>query len=460
MKPALRYQTAPRPGATTSAGTTSATITGLARNSNYLFKVRAVNSAVGSDYINASPSVTVPPVYTITFNANGGAGTAVTQKVEGGYAVPLTANSYKLAGFSFLGWAPISGAATPTFTDSASYVGTANATLYAVWSASWVSPSYDALWADGSAVMVSIGNGSTALSYNLETTDYDKDHSEAITYLSPFSIGQYEVTYELWYTVRTWAENNGYNFGKKGGEGHDGTAGASPTSASCRQPVTHVSWRDCIIWCNAYTEWYNAQKGTSLTCVYYADNAYTTPIKASTTSSTIGTTPGSQDDPYFKASATGFRLPTEVEWQYAASSAGAQAYDHVSGGPLYSDSSVGNYAWYASNSYNLGSSSSDYGTHTVGIKLANGLGLYDMSGNVWEWCYDWYDPWTSSNAPYSNVTDYMNSTYGPSNPYRVLRDGSWSFQADTLQVGYRYSQFPNRVDGSYGFRVCQGVLSQ
>jgi formylglycine-generating enzyme required for sulfatase activity len=219
-----------------------------------------------------------------------------------------------------------------------------------------------------------------------------------------------------------------------------------------------------MVWCNAYTKWYNAQQGSSLKCVYNTDSSYTTPLRTSTTSTTIDTTAGSQDDPYIYAASTGntsmsnctasgFRLPTEIEWQYAASSAGAQAYNYVSGGPIYTDSSVGDYAWYYLNCSS---------TQTVGTKTANGLGLYDMSGNVWEWCYDWSYPWSSSNTPYSGATNYANSTYNSSYSYRVLRGGSWSNTANALEVGIRSSVTPYSTysSGSCGFRVCQGVQAQ
>ena len=80
-----------------------------------------------------------------------------------------------------------------------------------------------------------------------------------------------------------------------------------------------------------------------------------------------------------------FRFPTEAEWEFAAKGG------NKSKGYTYAGSNtVGDVAWYTVNSYDKGSSSSDYGTHVVKTKAANELGLYDMSGNVWEWCYDWY----------------------------------------------------------------------
>jgi formylglycine-generating enzyme required for sulfatase activity len=71
--------------------------------------------------------------------------------------------------------------------------------------------------------------------------------------LSAFKIAQYQVTYELWHKVKQWAEDNGYTFANDGQEGHDGTEGDQPTDAE-HEPVTNISWRDAIVWCNAYSE--------------------------------------------------------------------------------------------------------------------------------------------------------------------------------------------------------------
>ena len=102
-----------------------------------------------------------------------------------------------------------------------------------------------------------------------------------------------------------------------------------------------------------------------------------------------------------------FRLPTEAEWEYAAKSGGKN--EKYSG--TNSELELGDYAWYSSNSESK--------THPVGQKAANGLGLYDMSGNVWQWVQDWYDGSYYKNSPKDNPT-------GPSSgKEKVLRGGSW-----------------------------------
>ena len=136
-----------------------------------------------------------------------------------------------------------------------------------------------------------------------------------------------------------------------------------------------------------------------------------------------------------------FRLPTEAEWEYAARGG------NLSQGYKYSGSNtVGDVAWYYDNSYAVGSSSPDYGTHTVGTKTPNELGLYDMSGNVLEWCQDWYGSYSSAAQ-----TDPAGPTSGSS---RVLRGGSWGgLDAGGCRVSYRISNHPSSRYRVIGLRL-------
>jgi formylglycine-generating enzyme required for sulfatase activity/uncharacterized protein YcgL (UPF0745 family) len=132
-----------------------------------------------------------------------------------------------------------------------------------------------------------------------------------------------------------------------------------------------------------------------------------------------------------------YRLPTEAEWEFAARGG------KKSKGYKYAGSNnIDEVAWYSSNS---GSK-----TKPVGTKKANELGIYDMSGNVWEWCSDWYSSYTNSNK--TNPT-------GPSSAQtnRVLRGGSWDSNARRCRVSYRSNGSPVSRDYEYGVRV---VLSQ
>jgi len=131
-----------------------------------------------------------------------------------------------------------------------------------------------------------------------------------------------------------------------------------------------------------------------------------------------------------------YRLPTEAEWEYAAR--GGQS----SGWYRYSGSyTVENVAWYYNNSGNS--------THPVGTKEANELGIYDMSGNVWEWCSDWYSSTYYNSSP-------PNNPIGPSTgSYRVVRGDCWNFFVEYARVSFRYFSWPDFSYGNFGFRLAR-----
>lgn len=128
-----------------------------------------------------------------------------------------------------------------------------------------------------------------------------------------------------------------------------------------------------------------------------------------------------------------YRLPTEAQWEYAARSGGRQ--EEYAG--TSSESSLGDYAWYGANS---GSK-----THSVGQKRPNGLGLYDMSGNVWEWVQDWY-----GDYPSGSVTDPEGPSSGGS---RVVSGGSWNNNARYCRSANSLIVHPGGRDLNLGFRL-------
>ena len=122
-------------------------------------------------------------------------------------------------------------------------------------------------------------------------------------------------------------------------------------------------------------------------------------------------------------------MPTEGEWEWLAR--GGENYTYAG------SETVGDVAWYTSNT-------SDTGTREVKTKQANGYELYDMSGNVWEWCWDWYGSVSSSTAAAGAAS---------SGSFRVRRGGSWYYDASYCAVSYRSSRDPSSRYSGYGFRV-------
>ena len=131
----------------------------------------------------------------------------------------------------------------------------------------------------------------------------------------------------------------------------------------------------------------------------------------------------------------GYRLPTEAEWEIAAR--GGLTGDVWAGTDTNDNDELENYAWFKSNSVDK--------THEVKTKQANDYGLYDMSGNVWEWCWDWHDAYPSSPGD-----DYS----GPgSGDYRVYPGGSWYYNADNCRVAFQNYWYPNFCYNYLGFRL-------
>jgi formylglycine-generating enzyme required for sulfatase activity len=235
--------------------------------------------------------------------------------------------------------------------------------------------------------------------------------------ISSFQIAKYEVTYQLWKEVYDWATHsdrgaNQYTFA------HTGSDSANPT-----RPVGNTSWRDAIVWCNAYSELSGKEP------VYtYGGNT----IRDSTATTC--------DSAVMDMTENGYRLPTEAEWEYAARGGGG------GGGFTYAGSgTIGDVAVYNAST-----------PSAVGTKNPNGLGLYDMSGNVWEYCWDWYNDISTPEAP-TDPTGPANNVGGYG---RVRRGGQYdsaSYSTSWCEVTYRNPTYTatstSHSDISEGFRV-------
>lgn len=208
--------------------------------------------------------------------------------------------------------------------------------------------------------------------------------------LSSFYISKYEITQAQYLAVM----------------------GTNPSSFSGdNKPVERVSWYDAVTFCNKLSQ----QEG--LTPAY-----------------TINGTNVNWD-----TTANGYRLPTEAEWEYAARG-GSQSQGYKYSGSDNPD----DVAWYSNNS---GSQ-----THDVGTKQTNELGIYDMSGNVWEGCWDWY------NASYYSISPGNNPKGPASGTRRVLRGGSWLNLTDLVRSAVRGRDGPDSRGYNGGFRCVQGAF--
>ena len=131
---------------------------------------------------------------------------------------------------------------------------------------------------------------------------------------------------------------------------------------------------------------------------------------------------------------TAYRLPTEAEWEYACGAGSTTKWSFGN-----AETSLGEYAWYGSNSQGR--------THPVGEKKSNALGLHDMHGNVWEWCRDWHHDGYYKNSP---LADPRGSVTGSG---RVLRGGCWGFSASGCRTAFRSLSGPVYHNFHLGFRV-------
>jgi formylglycine-generating enzyme required for sulfatase activity len=276
------------------------------------------------------------------------------------------------------------------------------------------------------AGMANIPAGSFQMGDSLDGNRYAQPvHT---VYVSAFAMDKYPVTKALWDDVYNWAITHGYSFGYAG------------SGKAANHPVQTVAWYDCVKWCNARSE------KAGLVPAYYTSAAQTTVYRAGWVKV--------QND-WVKWS-SGYRLPTEAEWERAARG-GASGQRFPWGNTIthsnanyFSDSSVpcdtsptrGYHPTFATGS-------SPY-TSPVDYFAPNGYGLYDMSGNVLQWCWNW-----SANYSAAPATDPR----GPGGvlTYRVLRGGSWHDDAVSALCAYRLNWFPDSAYSYFGFRCVRGL---
>ena len=233
--------------------------------------------------------------------------------------------------------------------------------------------------------MVKVAGGTFQMGATSEqgSDAYDSETPVHSVTLSDYYIGETEVTQALWYAVMGQRPTSGGN-----------SQWNSSYGLGDNYPVYYVTWNDC----QEFITKLNQLTGQS------------------------------------------FRLPTEAEWEFAARGGNSSLGYKYAG-----SNTIGDVAWYSENSCDLGSSSPDYGTHPVATKSPNELGLYDMSGNVWEWCQDWFGVYSSSAQ-----TDPVGPSSGT---FRVIRGGCWDNYFSFCRVSYRYNVTPSYRDRDLGLRL-------
>jgi uncharacterized repeat protein (TIGR02543 family) len=340
---------------------------------------------------NTNIAITVLP-YTVTFDVNGGSGTPPSaQTIAVGSSITLPSGSgLSRTGYNFGGWNTNPSGTGTTYNPGASYTPAGNITLYARWTL---------------LEMVYVPGGSFQMGDTAGGGHIDQRPVHTVT-LTDFYIGKYEVTQAQYQAVM-------------------GSLPSSLTSGSFGKgnnyPVYYVSWYDALVFCN------------KLSMMEGLTPAYR--ISGSTDPTVWGTVPTNSNSTWnaveIVSGSTGYRLPTEAQWEYAAKGGNGSPGNYTYSG----SNNVGNVAWYYDNSNRI--------THLVGTKSPNGLGIYDMSGNVGEWCWDWYGDYSSDAQ-----TNPLGASSGSG---RVERGGYWGLPADNVSSVRRISNTPN--DRYYGLGI-------
>ncbi|MCF7920407.1 MAG: formylglycine-generating enzyme family protein [Candidatus Cloacimonetes bacterium] len=276
--------------------------------------------------------------------------------------------------------------------------------------------------------LITVQGGSFQMGDTHGSGDADELPVHAVT-LSSFRIGKYEVTHQEVIDVYNWALDNNHiyyeNFDVLNSTGdpevlldlNDSDCAiefiynalvfsGSVYAASPEYPCIEITWFGAAAYCNFLSIIQNFDP-----CYNFVDWSC-------------------------NQAANGYRIPTEAEWEFAARGGVAEPDYIYSGSDICSD-----VAWFTGNSTS--------NTHIAGLRQANGLGIFDMSGNVWEWCNDWY------SATYYDISPVDNPAGPETGTGRVMRGGSFSSDDFYCRVSFRGSNTPFSSNENRGFRICR-----
>jgi formylglycine-generating enzyme required for sulfatase activity len=429
----------PEPGPSlVTVDVSMAAITGLTNGTTYYVRLRAKNSAGTSDFsptVSGIPGVQSPAPSVIRGDGKLSVGWIAENGVEYTVWYGTTNNSAAAtqSGTTITG----SGITGTTIT------GISNGTIYYVWiktgnnfgepttgtPEAQVSPGGDFVYVPGGTVT---GSGGYAFTVTVPEGDYNFPGSSSaqkgvfvegrIVPIGSFFMAKYETTRQLWYEAQSWAQQNGYSFQN---------LIDAPGDATKNKPVINITWRDAIVWCNAYSE-----KTPGLDPVYtYNDEV----LKDSRTTNATAC-----DNAVMDPTKNGYRLPTEVEREFAARGGDPGRPDWMY---IYAGSNNdGAVAWHKGNST---------GVQDVGQKNANRLDIHDLSGNVQEWCWDWMNSFVDVTKDTPVVGVARNTTVNNRNAgnQKAFNGGGVGSNPTMSCVAYRWGFGSSYKDTVVGFRV-------
>ena len=420
------YRSSSATGTFTEVGTsatTSFTNSGLTASTTYYYRVAAYNSRGTGDQSNVVNAKTLPLITIITHPA---ATFMFAGKISGSLSVSASVTGNETLSYQWYSnttnsnsdGVVISDATNVSFnipttliTGTYYYFVEVTATGGAVSRRSNVAtvsviPPVEMVWVPG---------GSFEFGREIGTAGSGDTTPVSTVTLTGFHIGKYEVTQAQYQAVMgtnpSWFT----------------TANGNPPATGetdVRRPVERVSWYDAIVFCNRLSMMEGLTPAYSINGSTNPNDWGSVPTSSNATWNAVTVVSGS----------TGYRLPTEAQWEYAAKGGNNPPVGFTFAG----SNNANDVAWHSGNSGNM--------TREVGLLQPNRLGIYDMSGNVWEWCWDWWGSYTSEAK-----SDPMGAA--ATGGVRVLRGGGWFSDARSTRSAYRFSFNPNVRNNGDGFRL-------